>query len=169
MRISNNLVGLLNFITFIFSIPILIVGIYLQHSGSNECDKFLYKPMIILGVFFMLVSLAGLIGACYKVSLLLWLYLLVMFIFIVLLSVFTVFAILVTNRGAGRVLSNRGYKEYKLGDYSDWLQNRVNNAKNWNKIRSCLIRVKVCSTFTDKYAHYTVTEFYSEKLSALQV
>ncbi|KAM0986197.1 hypothetical protein ACFX13_013656 [Malus domestica] len=168
MRVSNNLVGLLNFITFLLSIPIVWAGVWLSKQGSTECEKFLDKPVIILGVFLMLVSLAGLIGACCRVSWLLWVYLLVMFLLIVVLFAVTIFAFAVTNKGAGKVLSNRGYKEYKLGDYSQWLQKRVNSTKNWNKIKSCLIDSKVCSNFRDKYANDTIQTFYSENLSALQ-
>ena len=57
---------------------------------------------------------------------------LVMFLFIVHL-----FALIVTNKGAGEVVSNRGYKEYRLGDYFNWLQKRVNNVKN---SETCLSR-----------------------------
>ncbi|KAH7545674.1 hypothetical protein FEM48_Zijuj01G0118700 [Ziziphus jujuba var. spinosa] len=150
------------------SIPILVAGIWLSKQGSTECEKFLEKPVIVLGVFLMVVSLAGLVGACCRVSWLLWIYLLVMFLLIVILFAFTIFAFVVTNKGAGKVLSDRGYKEYRLGDYSNWLQNRVNNTKNWNKIKSCLIDSKVCSSFEDKYVNDTVQQFYTENLSALQ-
>ncbi|OAY32067.1 tetraspanin-8 [Manihot esculenta] len=167
-RLSNNLVGILNFLTFLLSIPILGAGIWLRNHGSSECEKFLDTPVIVIGVFLMVVSLAGLIGACCRVSLLLWLYLFVMFLLIVLLFCFTIFAFVVTNKGAGQVVSGRGYKEYRLGDYSNWLQKRVNNAKNWNKIKSCLIDGKVCSDFNEKYLNDTLTEFYAEHLSAVQ-
>ncbi|KAA0043105.1 tetraspanin-8 [Cucumis melo var. makuwa] len=167
-RISNNLVGILNFVTFLLSIPILWAGVWLSKQGSTECEKYLDKPIIIIGVFLLLVSLAGLLGACCRISWLLWVYLLVMFVLIVILFAFTIFAFVVTNKGAGEVLSNRGYKEYRLGDYSGWLQKRVNNNKNWNKIKSCLIDGKICSTFADKYIKDTVEQFYQENLSALQ-
>ncbi|KAL4021201.1 hypothetical protein IC575_019993 [Cucumis melo] len=62
-----------------------------------------------------------------------------MFLLILLLFVFTIFAFVVTNKGVVKVLSNRGYKEYRLSDYSNWLQNRVRNNKDWNRIRSCLV------------------------------
>ncbi|KAK9275223.1 hypothetical protein L1049_022485 [Liquidambar formosana] len=165
-RLSNNLVGFLNFLTFLLSIPILGAGIWLARQGSSDCEKFLEKPVIAIGVFLMVVSLAGLIGACCGVSWLLWFYLLVMFLLIVLLFCFTIFAFVVTNKGAGKVLSGKGYKEYKLGDYSNWLQKRVTNTKNWNKIKSCLIDGKVCQSLSIETVNVTV--FYQENLSAIQ-
>ncbi|XP_010526324.1 PREDICTED: tetraspanin-8-like [Tarenaya hassleriana] len=168
VRCSNNLVGILNFIVFLLSIPILAGGIWLSQKGSTECERFLDKPVIALGVFLMIVSIAGLVGACCRVTWLLWVYLFVMFILILLVFCFTVFAFVVTNKGAGQSVSGRGYKEYRLGDYSNWLQKRVNSANNWNRIRSCLVDSKVCSEFESKFAHDTVNDLYREHLSALQ-
>ena len=88
MTVSNNLVGILNFLTFLLSIPIVIAGVWLRKHGASECERFLDKPVIIIGVFLMLVSLAGLVGACCRVSWLLWVYLLVMFLLIA--TLFTV-------------------------------------------------------------------------------
>ncbi|KAM0021024.1 putative tetraspanin/Peripherin [Helianthus debilis subsp. tardiflorus] len=171
VRFSNNLVGILNFITFLLSIPILIGGVWLSRQGTSECERFLDKPVIALGVFLMIVSLAGLIGACCRVTWLLWVYLLVMFLLIVLLFCFTIFAFVVTNKGAGEVVSGKGYKEYRLGDYSGWLQNRVSSEKNWNKIKSCLQDSKVCKSLIDdgsSGAPMPVNEFYNRHLSAIQ-
>ncbi|KAA8522808.1 hypothetical protein F0562_009231 [Nyssa sinensis] len=167
-RVSNNLVGILNFVTFLLSVPILGAGIWLSRQATSECERFLEKPVIALGVFLMLVSLAGLIGACCRVSWLLWVYLLVMFLLIVLLFCFTIFAFVVTNKGAGEVVSQRGYKEYRLGDYSNWLQKRVNSNKNWNKIRSCLEDSKVCQSLIDDGSNTPVDQFYQEHLTAIQ-
>ncbi|KAL5699812.1 Tetraspanin-8 [Ranunculus cassubicifolius] len=166
VKFSNNLVGILNLVTFLLSIPILGGGIWLSTRGSTDCEKFLEKPVIALGVFLLLVSLAGLIGACCRVSWLLWVYLLVMFLLIVLLFCFTIFAFVVTNKGAGEVVSQRGYKEYKLGDYSNWLQKRVNNNKNWRKIRSCLQDGKVCKSLSQE--NTVVDTFNKKNLSPIQ-
>ncbi|KAG5563812.1 hypothetical protein RHGRI_000118 [Rhododendron griersonianum] len=170
VRFSNNLVGLLNFITFLLSIPILGAGIWLSRQSSTECEKFLQGPAIALGLFLMVVSLAGLVGACCRVSWLLWFYLLVMFLLIVLLFCFTIFAFAVTNKGAGEVVSGKGYKQYRLGDYSNWLQKRVSSTKNWNKIRSCLIDGKVCKSLVDDGVSNNITaeQFSQEKLSPIQ-
>ncbi|XP_047329853.1 tetraspanin-8-like [Impatiens glandulifera] len=167
-RVSNNLVGILNFITFLLSIPILWVGVWLSRQGTSECERFLDKPVIAIGVFLMVVSLAGLIGACCRITWLLWVYLLVMFLLIVILFCFTIFAFAVTNKGAGESLSGKGYKEYRLGDYSNWLQKRVNNGKNWEKIRSCLQDSKVCQSLIDDGSNTTSDQFFLEHLSSIQ-
>ncbi|KAM7511693.1 hypothetical protein LguiB_010568 [Lonicera macranthoides] len=167
VRFSNNLIGILNTVTFLLSIPILVTGIWLSKQDSTECSRFLEKPIIALGVFLMLVSIAGIIGSCCRVSCLLWFYLLVMFLLILLLFCFTIFAFVVTNKGAGRVVSGRGYKEYRVGDYSNWLQKRVGNEGNWRKIKSCLQDSKICQKLTDN--NETIYEdVYTEKLSAVQ-
>jgi len=116
----------------------------------------------------MLVSIAGLIGACCRVSWLLWVYLLAMFLLIVLLFCFTVFAFVVTNKGVGEVVSNRGYKEYRLGDYSHWLQKRVDNTANWKKIRSCIMDAKVCQSLADDSKSKVAATFFQENLSPIQ-
>ncbi|XXG51733.1 hypothetical protein AAC387_Pa03g0239 [Persea americana] len=165
-RISNNLIGILNFVTFLLSIPILGGGIWLSTRASTDCEKFLDGPIIGLGVFLMVVSLAGLIGACCRVTWLLWVYLVVMFLLIILLFCFTVFAFVVTNKGAGQVVSGKGYKEYRLGDYSNWLQKRVNNNKNWRKIQSCLADSNICKKLGE--SQDTKDEFDQRNLSPIQ-
>eukprot|EP00268_Persea_americana_P030483 TRINITY_DN2947_c0_g1_i1.p1 TRINITY_DN2947_c0_g1~~TRINITY_DN2947_c0_g1_i1.p1 ORF type:complete len:270 (+),score=24.19 TRINITY_DN2947_c0_g1_i1:152-961(+) len=165
-RISNNLIGLLNFLTFLLSIPILAGGIWLSARSTTNCDKFLHRPIIAVGVFLMVVSLAGLAGACCRVSCLLWLYLLVMFLLIVLLFCFTIFAFVVTHKGVGEIVSGRGYKEYRLGDYSNWLQKRVNDSENWSKIKSCLADSNVCKKLGA--SNDAETEFYQRNLSPVQ-
>lgn len=169
VKCSNNLIGLLNFLTLILSIPIIVAGVWLSKQGNTECERWLEKPVIALGVFLMLVSIAGLIGACCRVSWLLWVYLLVMFLLIVLLFAFTIFAFVVTNKGAGEAITGKGYKEYRLGDYSNWLQKRVNNTNTWNRIKSCLQSGKVCSEYQTKFHNDDINGFYKENLNAIQV
>jgi Tetraspanin family len=108
VKFSNNLVGFLNLLILLLSIPILAGGIWLSHRASTDCEKFLQKPVIALGVLLLLVSLAGFVGACCRQSCLLWAYLFVMFVLIFLLFCFTIFAFVVTNKGAGEVVSGRG-------------------------------------------------------------
>jgi hypothetical protein len=69
----------------------------------------------------------------------------------------------------GEVVSNRGYKEYRLGDYSNWLQKRVENTANWKRIRSCIIDAKVCKSLADESVNKAADAFYKENLSPIQV
>ncbi|CAK9314435.1 unnamed protein product [Citrullus colocynthis] len=145
MRTSNHLIGLLNFLTFVLSIPILAGGIWLSSkANSTECLRFLQWPLIIIGVAIMVVSLAGFAGACYRNTFLMWLYLFVMFFVIVALIVFIVFAYAVTDKGSGRTVPSRAYLDYYLQDYSGWLKDRVSEESYWGKISSCIRDSKVC-------------------------
>ncbi|VVB10977.1 unnamed protein product [Arabis nemorensis] len=168
VRFTNSLVGILNFFVFLFSVPILITGIWLSLNGSTQCERFLDKPMIALGVFLMIVAISGVVGSCCRVTWLLWFYLFVMFFLIIILLCFTVFAFLVTNKGSGETIPGKAYKEYRLDVYSDWLEKRVNNAKHWNNIKSCISESKYCvhlELFSD---HEPVSAFYKKDLSALE-
>ncbi|GJM97817.1 hypothetical protein PR202_ga14773 [Eleusine coracana subsp. coracana] len=167
VRCSNGLLGLLNACVLVLAIVTLGGGAWLSHRASTtDCERFLERPIIALGVLLLALSLAGLAGSLCRASCLLWLYLLALFLLIVLLFAFTVFAFVVTNRGAGWVVSGRGYKEYRLGDYSTWLQRRVENSENWAKIRSCLQDSKVCEKLGARKE--TLTQFVNTNLSPIQ-
>ncbi|KAG1339139.1 Tetraspanin-3 [Cocos nucifera] len=145
LRGSTGLIGVVNFITFLVSIPILAGGIWLSTRADNtDCVRFLQWPIIIIGVTILVVSLMGFAGACYRISWLLRLYLFVMFFVIVALVGFIIFAFSVTDRGNGQVIMNRGYYEYQLSDYSGWLKDRVSDPNYWTKISSCLHDAGVC-------------------------
>ncbi|EYU35774.1 hypothetical protein MIMGU_mgv1a018869mg [Erythranthe guttata] len=123
MRTSNNLIGALNFLTFVLSIPILSGGIWLSSRANNtDCLKFLQWPLIIIGVSIMVVSLAG---ACYRNNFLMYLYLWAMFIIIATLLGFIIFTYAITGKGSGQPVMNRAYLDYSLQDYSGWLWDRV--------------------------------------------
>ena len=166
-RVSINVIGILNLVSLLVSLPVLGAGIWLAARGGSDCERFLERPAMAAGIFLIVLSLAGLIGSCCRVQWLLWLYLLVMFVLIVLVFCFTVFAFVVTNKGAGEVVSGRGYREYRLGDYSHWLQRRVNNSENWSKIRSCLHDSNVCGSM--HRGNQTIDQFVRRHLSPIQV
>lgn len=168
-RCSNGLLGLLNAGVLVLSLVVLGGGIWLSHRATTtDCERFLERPVIALGVLLLALSLAGLAGSlCRGASCLLWLYLLALFLLIALLFVFTVFAFAVTNPGAGSAVSGRGFKEYRLGAYSTWLQKRVEDSGNWAKIRSCLHDGGVCQKLGDRKE--TLQQFALSNLSPIQV
>jgi hypothetical protein len=167
-RCSNVLLGLFNAGVLVLALAVLGGGIWLSHrAATTDCERFLERPVIALGALLLALSLAGLAGSLCRASCLLWLYLVALFLLIALLLVFTVFAFAVTNRGAGAVVSGRGYREYRLGEYSTWLQRRVENRENWARIRSCLQDGQVCRKLAAR--RETPQQFAASHLSPIQV
>ncbi|XVF22791.1 hypothetical protein REPUB_Repub12eG0201400 [Reevesia pubescens] len=168
LHLSNKLLGVINLVTFLLTIPILVAGIWLSKSGVSECGLTADTILISVGVLIMIMSLAGFIGSCYQVRWLLWAYLIVILILILggLVSTGVTFAS--TDKGYGETLPGKGYKEYKLGNYNKWLQRIVNETQNWNKIKTCMVDTKVCNSFNKKYLNDTVEKFHKERLNAIQ-
>lgn len=159
---------ILNILILLVSFVVIGVGAYLSLQSNSDCEKFLHWPVLILGLFLLVISLFGILGSCCRVSFFLWIYLFAMFLLILAMLFLTVFVFVVTNKGVGGVVSGRGYKEYRLGDYSSWLQKQVRNYKTWSKIESCLNTAKVCHGFTEKEL-MSANEFYKKNLSPIQV
>ncbi|XP_043703138.1 tetraspanin-3 [Telopea speciosissima] len=171
MRFSNSLIGLINFLTFLLSIPILGGGIWLSSkANTTDCMRFLQWPLIIIGISLMVVSLAGFAGACYRNTFLLRFYLFSMFFIIAALIGFIIFAYGVTDKGSGRSVVNRAYLDYYLSDYSGWLKDRVVQDSYWYKISSCVRDSHVCANMGLEIngVPETANMFYYRKLSPIQ-
>ncbi|XP_010535582.1 PREDICTED: tetraspanin-3-like [Tarenaya hassleriana] len=171
MRTSNHLIGLVNFLTFLLSIPILGGGIWLSsRANTTDCLRFLQWPLIVIGISIMVVSLAGFAGACYRNKFLMWFYLFVMIFVIAALIGFIIFAYAVTDKGTGRVVLNRGYLDYYLGDYSGWLKDRVADDGYWAKIRSCIRDSGACSKIGRSFngVPETADMFFLRRLSPIE-
>lgn len=177
MRVPNGVLGAVNFVTFLMSIPILGGGIWLaSRANSTDCLRFLQWPIIIIGGTVMVISLAGFAGACYRQTWLLRLYLFAMFFVIAALLGFIVFAFAVTDRGGGQAIVSRSYLEYELSDYSGWLKDRVSNPSDWAKISVCLRDAHACRgmgrTGRDPTTGFVVSEsanqFYQRQLSPIE-
>ena len=76
---------------------------------------------------------------------------------------------LTKKTGGGDKLPGIAYKEYRLEDYSKWLQHKVNNTKMWTKIRKCLVRRHACKKMTRDWANITLQQFYTKRLSSIEV
>ncbi|KAI3426701.1 uncharacterized protein J3R85_009761 [Psidium guajava] len=162
-RFSNTVIGFLNLITLLASIPIIGAGLWMARN-STTCENFLQTPLLILGFIVLVVSLAGFIGACFHVAWALWLYLFVMLLLIVALTVFTVFGFAVTSRGSSMEVPGRNYHEYRLGDYSEWLRNRVKDPNSWNNIKKCIFGSNTCA----KVQNWTPVDYMQKDLSPVQ-
>ncbi|KAK8287533.1 hypothetical protein V6Z12_D07G065000 [Gossypium hirsutum] len=139
VRVSNSIVVFVNTMLLLLGLISLFLGIYfvIVNNGSNSsshCRKVLTNPLLILGGFLATVSF------CFM-----FVYLGVM---LLCLIGFTVFVFLITNNDAGKVFSEKEFfvKERKTMDFSHWLQNHFVNDKNWNRIKSCLIDARVCTS-----------------------
>jgi hypothetical protein len=167
MACSNILMGILNLVTLVFSLPIIAVGIWLAKQHNTVCYHFLEWPVIVIGGFILVVSLAGMLGAwCNNFKSLLVPYLIVMFVLIAFLFVFTIFAFVVTNTGGGDAVPGKGFQEYHLGNYSAWLQKQVDKASLWDKIQICVKEAKICNKLDNEYPNST--QFDAASLTPVQ-
>jgi hypothetical protein len=178
LRGGTSLLGIVNFVTFLISIPILGGGIWLaSRANSTDCIRFLQWPIIAIGLAVMVVSLMGFAGACYRQTWLLRLYLFAMFFIVVALLFFIVFAFAVTDRGDGQVVMNRRFLEYQLSDYNGWLRDRVADPAYWATISACLRDGRACAAMrrfardpnTGMLVPETPSMFYARDLSPIQV
>ncbi|AQK83518.1 tetraspanin-8 [Zea mays] len=160
-RLSHGLLGALNLVTLLLSLPVLCAGVYIVTRATTACERGLQIPVVAFGCGLLLLSLVGLAGACGRRGAarpFLWVYVAFMFLLAVLVFAFAVFAFVVTHRGAGGAVSGRGYREYRLGDYSGWLQARIAEPETWRRVESCLSEARVCGG----------REFYRQHLSPIQ-
>ncbi|MED6226285.1 hypothetical protein PIB30_102072, partial [Stylosanthes scabra] len=149
--------------------PIFFIGIYMHHHATTECNQlWLHIPFIVLGFFLLIVSFLGLLGACYRSTCLLWLYLFAMLLLVILVSSITIFAFIVRHNSAvSEAGSEEGYKV--LGDHPNWLRNRVNDTSTWNRIKSCLQAGKFCSHAQSNFLGDTFNIFNHEKLLSAEL
>ncbi|CAK7323163.1 unnamed protein product [Dovyalis caffra] len=122
---------------------------------------------MVVGTFFVVVSLIGLIGTICKVTFLLGIYSFFAFLWILGLISFTFFLLLVTNNGASEKLSRIRFREYRFGDYSHWLREQFANGRNWNNIQSCMVYTHACSN-PHTYHDLKAKDFYKKKLSPIE-
>lgn len=165
-RLSSYVIQYVNFLTLILSLAVLGFGAFLAIKHDGDCEKFLTIPVLATGGFILLVSLVGFVGAWKDIPILLWIYLIVMFFLLAAMAAFTAFAFVVTNGGAGHAVSGQGYKEYRLGDDTHWLQKSLRNPTNWKHLKSCLVKTKYCSTLSKQYK--SLKEYKNAALTPIQ-
>lgn len=167
MALSNNVIGIINFIAVLLSIPIIGAGIWLTTLQAESCVKILQWPVIILGILIFIVAMVGLVGAFWRIPMLLIFYLIAMIVLIVLLVSLVIFVYFVTLRGHGNIEPNRSYLEYHVNDFSIWLRRRVRSSHKWDGIKSCLSSSSICAELNQSYR--LPQDFFNAHLSPLQV
>nr|ACB59196.1 TETRASPANIN family protein [Brassica oleracea] len=167
-RVSNFVVGLANTLIMLVGVSAIGYSIYMfVHQDVTNCETAIRAPLLTTGVVLFVVSLLGVIGSCFKENLAMVLYLIILIAGIVALIGFSIFLFFVTNKGAGRVISGRGYREYQTVDFSTWLNSFV-GGKRWVGVRSCLAEASVCDDLSDGPVSQIADEFYHKNLSPLQ-
>jgi hypothetical protein len=166
-RVSNTIIGYLNLVTLMASIPIIGAGLWLAHgSAAATCESALQTPLLAIGFIVLLISLAGFIGGCYHVTWALWLYLLAMLLLVVALLGITVFGLAVTaGGGGGRQVPGRPYQEFRITDYSTWLQRHVEVDRYWRPALACVVGSRACP----RIATWTPLDYLQHNLTPIQV
>ncbi|KAL2549516.1 Tetraspanin-6 [Forsythia ovata] len=162
-RFSNSVIGFLNLLTLLASIPIIGAGLWMARS-STTCESFLQTPLLVVGFIILIISLAGFIGACFHVAWALWVYLLVMLFLIGALMALTIFGFVVTDQGGGVEVPGRMYKEYHLDSYSPWLRKRIKDPHYWMTVKTCILGSKTCA----KVVFWTPLDYLTKDMSPVQ-
>ncbi|KAL6906545.1 hypothetical protein ACP4OV_004146 [Aristida adscensionis] len=154
----------INFFTMILALLVVGFGFWMS-THNDECRRSLTVPVMALGGVIFFISLVGFLGAWKNISCLLWTYLIMLFVVLVAIMVFTVLAFIITNTGTGHVVPGARYKEYRLQDYSSWfikqalpcffvgkiLLPALNDTKKWTRLRSCLVKSDDCNNLSKRY------------------
>ncbi|XP_020702192.1 tetraspanin-6 [Dendrobium catenatum] len=162
-RLSNAVIGYLNLLTLLSSIPIIGGALWVARSSAT-CESALQTPLLAVGFVVLVVSLAGFIGACFNVVCALWVYLFAMLLLIAALLSIMAFGFAVTGGGGGVQVPGRIYREYDLSDYSAWLRHRIQEEKYWRAARACVVGSKACANV----ARWTPLDYLQRDLTPIQ-
>ncbi|XP_021285912.1 tetraspanin-8-like [Herrania umbratica] len=166
VRISNTVFTFINIFPFFLGVVSVVASIHFRLHGGSVCLNALQNPLLIIGLVLFAVSLLAFIGSCCSnANSVLAVYSILMTLVILALTGFTLFAVVVTNKGVARRISGLGFSEYRLGDYSGWLRDNFVNHNSWDHTRSCLIDSHVCTTL---HSRATFSDFIKQKLSSIQ-
>ncbi|KMZ56962.1 Tetraspanin-10 [Zostera marina] len=156
----------LNLFTMFVAVAIVFFGIWMS-THHDDCKKSLTIPIMGLGAVILLISLIGFLSARNNAIILLWVYLSMLCFVLIAILIFTVSAFLITNGGgSGHTITGLRFKEYHLQDYHTWFLKQLNNTKNWNRLKSCLIKSNDCQNLWKKYK--TLKEYNRAELTPIE-
>eukprot|EP00899_Mesostigma_viride_P028655 jgi/Mesvir1/8975/Mv14196-RA.1 len=136
-----------NTITLIAGILLVAIGIWMFAGGTglgSGCREWLQYPILISGICIFVVSLIGYVTAIRQTRFLIAIYIILMIVFILIALAFAVFMFIITNPDGAQKIEGTGFKQYRIGDYSTWLQDQVN--EDWADISKCLKSTVDCPT-----------------------
>lgn len=162
-RFSIAVIGYLNLLTLLASIPIIAGGLWLAKTTST-CQTFLQKPLLIIGFIILFVSIMGFVGACFNLVWALRIYIVILILLVVALLVVIAFGSAVTCRGGGVEVPGKVYREYTLDTYSGWMRKQVMDLSTWQAIKDCLVESKACM----KIATWTPMDYMQRDLTPVQ-
>ncbi|KAL2922711.1 Tetraspanin-9 [Bienertia sinuspersici] len=85
---------------------------------------------------------------------------------IVALAALGIFTLAVSNKGGGKSIPGRSYKEYRVESYSKWMRNKVNDTHNWETYyKKAVVKNHVCEKFGKEYKLDTLDQFHKRKMS----
>lgn len=141
------MLALLDSCGLLLAIPILTVGILLITKLNIYCVTFLEKPLIAIGVLLVVVSIAGLFAAFVHKEWLIWVHMFALFLLVILIFCFAVFAVNITSGGSGHPVPGTNYSDYALDDsYPQWMRHRVEEKDEWRDAVTCMKKNGYCTT-----------------------
>lgn len=162
---STFVIRWINFLTMLLAIAVIGFGVWMS-THHDTCRKSLTLPVLGLGAVIFVISIIGFMGALKNISILLWIYLVMLGFVLLGILVFTVLAFIVTNNGSGHSVAGLRYKEYQLQDYSSWFLKELNNTHNWKHLKSCLVKSEDCNNLSKKYK--TLKQYKLAKLTPIE-
>ncbi|KAG9456063.1 hypothetical protein H6P81_000571 [Aristolochia fimbriata] len=157
-RKMNRVLGILNIVCFILSLPLLGGGISLLYMRNYNCEELLRAPEMRLGVglalmlIFVISNLVLYYGSRCPMPALLAVILPLMIIFIL------GFALVGAYQIESRAVPNSPM----------WLKLRVDQNLYWDNIKACLDRTQICPDLGFRTIGQTSYQFSKEKLSRIE-
>lgn len=89
----------------------------------------------------------GLFGAWFALVPILYAYLVLTFVVVVGFLILTIFLFATTSKGGGYSVAGQTFKEYRLKDYSGYVQDRLNKVTNWDHLKAVIAASDNCAKF----------------------